>query len=57
MSVSWVKERTVEREELVNCIDDERLFPGFSGPEIAAAFDKERSNSNSEMGLRSSLKP
>ena len=30
----------VEREELVNCIDEERLFPGFSRPEIAAAFDK-----------------
>ena len=30
----------VEREELVNCINEERLFPGFSRPEIAAAFDK-----------------
>ena len=30
----------VEREEFVNCIDEERLFPGFSGSEIAAAFDK-----------------
>ena len=30
----------IEREELVNCMDEERLFPGFSGPEIAAVFDK-----------------
>ena len=32
--------QAVEREELVNCIADERLFQGFSGSEIAAAFDK-----------------
>ena len=30
----------VERRVLVNCIHEESLFPGFSGPEIVAAFDK-----------------
>jgi tellurite resistance protein len=47
----------VEREELVNCIDEESLFPGSLGLKSRQRSTKERSNSNSEMGLRSSLKP
>jgi hypothetical protein len=47
----------IEREELVNCMDEERLFRGSRGLKSRRCSTKERSNSNSEMGLRSSLKP
>ena len=47
----------VEREELVNCIDEESLFPGFSRPEIAAAFDKRAQQRNGPEVIIKALRP